>query len=68
MAQIAEVLAGFVTTKLTLVLLVSMTSKEVVLTVGSFLAVRAAQLAQMINSRAKRLAARIMARRLLPSC
>lgn len=68
MAQIAVVLAGFVTTKLTLVLVVSITSNEVVLTVGSFLAVRLAQIAQEINRPANRLAVRIMARRLLPSC
>ena len=56
------------TTKLTLVLVVSMTSNEVVLTVGSFLAVRLAQIAQEINRAAKRLAVTIMARRLWPSC
>lgn len=68
MAQIAVVLAGFVTTKLTEVLVLSMTSNEVVLKVGSFLAVRAAQLAQVMNRLANRLAVMIMARRLLPSC
>ena len=68
MAQIAVVLAGFVTTKLTLVLVLSMTSNEVVLTVGSFFAVRLAQMAQETNRAANRLAVRIMARRLLPSC
>ena len=68
MAQIAEVLAGFVTTKLTEVLVLSMTSNEVVLTAGSFFAVRAAQLAQVINRAANTPAVMIMARRLLPSC
>ena len=61
-------LAGFVTTKLTLVLVASMTLKEVVFTIGSFFDVSAAQIAQEMNRAVMKLAAMTIARRLLPSC
>jgi len=68
MAQIAVELAGLVTTKLTLMLLESTISKELVLKVGSFLAVRLAQVAQTVNRTANRPAVMIRFRRLLASC
>lgn len=64
MAQIAVELAGLVTTKLTLMLLESTISKELVLKVGSFLAVRLAQVPQTVNKAANRPAVMIRFRRL----
>ena len=64
MAQIAVELTGLVTTKLTLMLLESMISKELVLKVGSFLVVREAQVTQAINSTENRPAVMIRFRRL----
>jgi hypothetical protein len=57
-------LAGFVRTKLTVRFCWSMISNELVLKVGSVLAVRLAQTAQAANRAVIRLAVMIMARRL----